>query len=65
MCGSCWAFSAVGALEGAVAIATGAKEGDIIDLSEEQVLDCDRVDKGCAGGDMETAYGECQCRLYT
>jgi Papain family cysteine protease len=52
MCGSCWAFSAVGALEGAYAIATG----NLIDLSEEQMLDCDKKDSGCGGGEMETAF---------
>lgn len=52
MCGSCWAFSAVGAMEGALAIATGK----LIDLSEEQVLDCDKKDSGCGGGEMETAF---------
>ncbi|KAG5178633.1 cathepsin L-like proteinase [Tribonema minus] len=52
MCGSCWAFSAVGALEGAYAIATG----NLVDLSEEQMLDCDKADGGCGGGEMESAF---------
>jgi C1A family cysteine protease len=52
MCGSCWAFSAIGALEGALAISTG----NLIDLSEEQMLDCDKVDQGCNGGEMYTAF---------
>ena len=35
-CGGCWAFAAVGATEGAWQIATG----ELISLSEQQVMDC-------------------------
>lgn len=51
-CGSCWAFSAVQAVEGQLAKATKK----VTDLSEQQVVDCDTVDKGCQGGLMHTAY---------
>ncbi|KAG8057769.1 hypothetical protein GUJ93_ZPchr0002g23928 [Zizania palustris] len=44
-CGSCWAFSAVGAAEGANAIATKK----LVTLSEQQVLDCSGAGD-CNGG---------------
>jgi len=48
-CGSCWAFSTTGSLEGSAALATGQLES----LAEQQLVDCAGFPNlGCMGGQM-------------
>ena len=56
-CGSCWAFSATGSLEGAHFLASG----DLLKFAESQLVDCANVrhgyiNFGCNGGLSERAW---------
>jgi hypothetical protein len=51
-CGSCWAFSSTGALEGGLFV----HSGKLVSLSEEDLVQCDKEAQGCNGGGMSQAF---------
>ncbi|XP_010455537.1 PREDICTED: probable cysteine protease RDL5 [Camelina sativa] len=51
-CRSCWAFSTVGAVEGLNKIVTD----ELVTLSEQDLINCNKENNGCGGGKVEAAY---------
>jgi len=55
-CNSCWTFSGIGIIEAAHYF----KTGQVVDLSEQQIVDCEPSYHGCNGGFERSAiaYGQ-------
>ncbi|QHB21722.1 cathepsin [Artaxa digramma nucleopolyhedrovirus] len=51
-CGACWAFATLASIESQYAIRNNVH----LDLSEQQMIDCDYVDMGCYGGLLHTSF---------
>jgi len=54
-CGSCWAFSCTESIE-SVYIIKNNLNGGFTPLAPQQIVDCDKTDLGCNGGDLPTCY---------
>lgn len=55
-CGSCWAFASTGCLEGQELGRRGRFNGSsLVELSEQNLVDCVKKDYGCNGGFMKDA----------
>ena len=52
MCGSCWAFAAIGCIEGNYNL----KFGNSPEFSEQELVDCDLSNNGCNGGSSKRAF---------
>ncbi|KAK3273043.1 hypothetical protein CYMTET_18697 [Cymbomonas tetramitiformis] len=55
-CGACWSFAATSALNDRIKLMTNNSIAPEIDLAMQVILNCDKYDQGCHGGDPITAY---------
>ncbi len=55
-CGSCWAYSAAGALEAAYKLKYSTIYEPLIGVSAQWFIDCDTSNNGCDGGLMDSAF---------
>jgi C1A family cysteine protease len=51
-CGSCWAFGTAATLEQAIKI----RDNKVVNISEQQLVSCNREGWGCGGGDFAHKY---------
>jgi len=51
-CGSCWAYSATEGIESGLYMSSG----ELLELSPQQIISCDKTDGGCNGGDIPEAF---------
>lgn len=51
-CGSCWAFATAATVESAYAVA----HGELRNLSEQELLDCNLSNNACSGGDLDKSF---------
>ena len=51
-CGSCWSFATAATMESQYLL----KINKSLIMSEQQLIDCDKTNKGCRGGVMNKAY---------
>ena len=57
--GCCWAFVAAAAVQVAVNLNVGWRS----ELSVQELIDCDKIDRGCAGGN-QVSQSSCSVQFF-